>query len=377
MPSAPKSITDEVSIVEKSEAKPEEASAEVEAAGDDKVVAPAKKQRLSLEDYKRRRVNNVATPSKEIDAKETESKSGAGETETEASNTGDQAPTNRAKVSLEEYNRRRKASGSYTGELDNGSSVGTVKGALLAEPVLAKAITETDKTASAVNGSISAPSLSPIAPSAQPENSGKHAGSVVGSLSIPSRLVRSPAQPISAPLPIKPGDVSGRRRILSPPPLPVSTSVGGRTDERLNGTHNRDRERRHNSTFSGSSGGPSGGYHGYGHGSHSAFGHHTSQQAPPARSSTPHGSDGGRGGPQRAGNDWRSSSSSSYAPQRMSPAPASYGNGGRAMTMSPDSVPGPGSDSYHRSSGTGSTNPRRAGGLGSTTGSRGGSPLRK
>ncbi|KAJ1819061.1 SET domain-containing protein 3, partial [Coemansia sp. RSA 2599] len=43
-----------------------------DAAADEKAAAsaPAKKQRLSLEDYKRRRVNNVSTPTKETDGKD-------------------------------------------------------------------------------------------------------------------------------------------------------------------------------------------------------------------------------------------------------------------------------------------------------------------
>ncbi|KAJ2783488.1 SET domain-containing protein 3 [Coemansia interrupta] len=527
LPPDPKTAAGVAIAAEKSKPKSEAAAAEAETTADEKAAAPAKKQRLSLEDYKRLRVNNVATPSKEIDAKESEPKIGAGDADTEPATTGDQAPNNRAKVSLEEYNRRRKASGNYTGDVDNVSTGGSVKEALSANSAAAKPIPESGKTATLVNGGTSAPTLALKASSALSEYSGKPAVSAVGNLSIPSRLVRSPAQPISAPLPIKPGEASARRGVLSPPPPPSQTPGGGRIDDRLNGAagptlgrshtqqfgsggdpygrmergqpaydgydrdrdrerererdrererefrergpsghslyrprdrdrdrerdardreyaagsgaaaaaaaggyrdtsteresgeigfrrdyvrsrsndrggrvdrmtsdrdrerdRDRDRERRHNSTFSGSSGGPPGGYHGYGHGSHGSFaGHHpgqqggSTQQAPPVRSSTPHGSDGGRGGPQRGGGDWRSSSSNSYAPQRLSPAPSSYGSGGgRAMTMSPDAIPGPGGDGYHRGgggSGTGSTNPRRAGGLGSATGSRGGSPLRK
>ncbi|KAJ2864682.1 hypothetical protein FB639_005184, partial [Coemansia asiatica] len=125
----------------------------------------------------------------------------------------------------------------------------------------------------------------------------------------------------------------------------------------------RERDRRHNTFGSGGSGS----YHH--HASH-GYNYHPGQAGgpapiPPARSSTPRGS------------DWRPSS---YVPQRLSPSPSSLG-ANRAATMSPDgrhAQPGPFSSSGegHRGGG-GSTNPRRAGGVGSAGGSRGGSPLRK
>ncbi|KAJ2230363.1 SET domain-containing protein 3 [Coemansia sp. RSA 485] len=213
-----------------------------EAAVEDKssASAPAKKQRLSLEDYKRRRVNNVSTPTREGDAKDNTGETGpekssepSGASENPASGEKDapkdqavmgQLPASRTKVSLAEYNRRRKASGSFAidGEPESGNSKESQpaadKVALKAEAAVAKAAPETGSGA-APNGKGPALPLSPRAALSQDASNGA-AEPALSSLAVPSRLVRSPAHPISAPLPVKPGAQSGKGSLLSPPPPP-------------------------------------------------------------------------------------------------------------------------------------------------------------
>ncbi|KAJ2549263.1 SET domain-containing protein 3 [Coemansia sp. RSA 1933] len=131
------------------------------------------------------------------------------------------------------------------------------------------------------------------------------------------------------------------------------------------GRGDRDRgERRHN-TFSGNSQ----------HYHQPLPGHGPPPHLPPGppRSLTPHGSEGVRGSHQRGPSDWRPGGG--YSSQRMSPSPSFYGPGPAAATSasSPSSHAQP--QQQGAAAGPGSGMPRRTG-IG-TGGSRGGSPLRK
>ncbi|KAJ1894980.1 SET domain-containing protein 3 [Kickxella alabastrina] len=503
--------------------------------GKSATAAPVKKQRLSLEDYKKRRVNTVTSPSKDSDAKDRASDVGS-ERQPDAADSSapadehpeppvtSEAPLNRAKLSLEEYIRRRKPSGTFSADgesiTDNtvaekeSLSVSAVAGAATTNQLVAVPSSEADKPEQA-NASVSAPSLSPLAIRSLPETA-RAVEPVAPQAAITSRITRSPMHPISAPMPTRPGEAASKRGVLSPPPPPPPSNaatmpVGNRIDDRSNGPSNgqisiagsagrggnapntgggephyrfergpnihdsyerdrergppghgayrprererererehydgsaeresgeiglrrdfvrsrsrdrggrvermpgdrdrdRDRDRRHN-TFSGVGNGPGHHHqhqHQQGHGHH-GYGQHPAQAGSalqaPVRSSTPHGSDGGRSGSQRGG-DWRAGG---YAAQRLSPSPArlAQGIGARAMTMSPDrhqqpsqppfsssamqhgQLPGLSvaassasvADGYHRGgSSSGSGGSRRTGGVSSTNASRGGSPSRK
>ncbi|KAJ2877897.1 SET domain-containing protein 3, partial [Coemansia asiatica] len=232
-------------------------------------AVPAKKQRLSLEDYKRRRVNNVSTPTREADAKDNVSETGPEKlaepvdtSETSVSAEKDvskdqasmgQLPASRTKVTLAEYNRRRKASGSFAIDGEPGSASGgkesqpVDKSILKVDSTASRVVPEADNAA-VLNGQSAVPPLSPRAALSQEEASNSAAESVLGPLAIPSRLVRSPAQPISAPFPMKPGAQSARSSVVSPPPppppplpplpsasltfSPAASVLGGRPDDR-------------------------------------------------------------------------------------------------------------------------------------------------
>ncbi|KAJ1953324.1 SET domain-containing protein 3, partial [Linderina pennispora] len=256
--------------------------------GDDATSALAvpapKKQRLSLEEYnKRRRVSHAqGTTNKEEPALSSSAPAAstaagaagaagavAGDAEVKSETSNDSGsvavvkelpPPTKVKVSLEEYNRRRKLSG--TASIDSNITAAAAPkdstpadlssvASSVAPPAAVPASSTLGKTDVALAGD-AATKLSSGPGQTSPPTSADSVPSGVtidtaGRRNSFSRTVRSPPPPppISAPAATRPGDPQGRRGLLTPPPpIPHASSHpgSGRFDDRGPSTYSGGRK---------------------------------------------------------------------------------------------------------------------------------------